>query len=178
MYQTAPAFHKCRESAPELAGNLRSQIIYTPKPQQIIRPHSINKTAAPINIRVCSPFPISNPQPFHPVVLQRSSTPVIRAPVQYQQPINSRIIQRISSPICHPSQVVSQNICHSVNNSENINSSFVRRSQIKPTLVAVERIMKPIGENQVSRQVTVLKPDFRPIPFSPKVREPQEMRVF
>jgi hypothetical protein len=36
----------------------------------------------------------------------------------------------------------------------------VRSNEMKPTVVAVERVMKPIGENTVRRQVSVLRPPF------------------
>ena len=39
-------------------------------------------------------------------------------------------------------------------------SETLKTSEVRPTLVAVERVMKPIGENEVSREVTMVKPEF------------------
>lgn len=140
LYQTSPAFYpgsSQRHTAP--AVNYHSRIIFTPKPDQLYSSDSFAKsTTTPINIRVSSPLP-SNiaQQPIHPAFIQRSSSPIPHSnqpSVQFCRPMS---MTKISRPISQQPIVYRASTPCSVSQNENIITTDMRRSEIRPTLVAV-----------------------------------------
>jgi hypothetical protein len=59
-------------------------------------------------------------------------------------------------------------------------SSMVRKNDVRATVVAVERVMKPLhdNENEASREVTVFKPHHQTESQYFEAKEPQDLRHY
>ena len=141
MYSSSPQFF--REAPKPQASQLSSHsgIIYSPRPTQVLRPNSVAK---PVAINIIPPFKHPQQQQFHASGavggLNRSTSPIVRQSYPVQRQPSPQIVTRPVSQTPNP-------VFHNTAPFQMVNSqpSNLRKSGMHPSVVSVERIMKPIG---------------------------------
>lgn len=183
MYHSTPNFFKETTYPNPNPIDYHSRIIYGPKDTTPTRVHSVAKTNKPITITVCPPNrpqstigrhapQFANQQPL--IVQNRVSSPMIRSSYSNHN-LQSQVIVRAmneSQPFVKRSYINPA--------QQSMKSSMIRKSDIRPTVVAVERVMRPLDGNQndVEKDVTVFKPHHQAESQYFEARHPQEVRNY
>ena len=149
MSTSSPSFFKPtqREPSQPKANNYQSQIIYSPRPSTPNRT-IVNRSASPINIQVVPPQTqqVNCGMIHRPVsqMLTRSSfsSSNLGRPQQMVRPVstvNERLVQS-SLPVQNPQESFGNHL-----GGNGGQSSVLRKSGVRPTVISVERVMRPIG---------------------------------